>query len=97
MLIGHPDNAVVFDFKPGIDAGAEILTRRGEDQRFEEKRPAARRRQEIDELMPERERGRDPGRRRPAASTAAQADRTDGLRDRARPTTPTRAESDPDA
>ena len=22
VLIGHPDNAVVFDFKPGIDAGA---------------------------------------------------------------------------
>jgi GTP-binding protein len=57
VLIGHPDSAVVFDFKPGIDAGAEILTRRGEDQRFEEKRPAARRRQEIDELMPEREEG----------------------------------------
>ena len=36
VLIGHPDNAVVFDFKPGIDAGAEMLGRRGEDQRFEE-------------------------------------------------------------
>jgi GTP-binding protein len=54
VLIGHPDDAVVFDFKPGIDAGAEILTRRGEDQRFEEKRPAARRRREIEEAMPER-------------------------------------------
>ena len=31
VLIGHPDNAVVFDFKPGIDAGAENLARRGED------------------------------------------------------------------
>jgi GTP-binding protein len=41
VLIGDPDNAVVFDFKPGIDAGAEMLGRRGEDQRFEEKRPAA--------------------------------------------------------
>ncbi|MDQ4052398.1 MAG: GTPase ObgE [Actinomycetota bacterium] len=57
VLIGHPDNAVVFDFKPGVDAGAEILTRRGEDQRFDEKRPAARRRQEIDEAMPERGEG----------------------------------------
>ena len=36
VLIGDPDNAVVFDFKPGIDAGAEMLGRRGEDQRFEE-------------------------------------------------------------
>ena len=34
VLIGHPDNAVVFDFKPGIDAGAENLARRGEDQRL---------------------------------------------------------------
>ena len=39
-----PDNAVVFDFKPGLDAGAESLSRRGEDQRFDEERPAARRR-----------------------------------------------------
>jgi GTP-binding protein len=54
VLIGHPDDAVVFDFKPSIEAGAEILGRRGEDQRFEEKRPAARRRREIDEAMPER-------------------------------------------
>ena len=41
VLIGHPDNSVVFDFKPGIDAGAEKLGRRGEDQRFDEERPAA--------------------------------------------------------
>ena len=41
VLIGHPDNAVVFDFKPGIEAGAEMLGRRGEDQRFDEERPAA--------------------------------------------------------
>jgi GTP-binding protein len=31
-----------------------MLGRRGEDQRFEESRPAARRRREIDEAMPER-------------------------------------------
>jgi GTP-binding protein len=55
VLIGDPDNAVVFDFKPGIDAGVEMLGRRGEDQRFEESRPAARRRREIDEAMPERD------------------------------------------
>ncbi len=54
VLIGHPDNAVVFDFKPGIDAGVEMLGRRGEDQRFEEKRPAANRRRAIQEAMPER-------------------------------------------
>ncbi|MDQ6688415.1 MAG: GTPase ObgE [Actinomycetota bacterium] len=54
VLIGDPDNAVVFDFKPGLDAGAEMLGRRGEDQRFTESRPAARRRREIDEAMGER-------------------------------------------
>ena len=51
VLIGHPVDAVVFDFKPSIEAGAEILGRRGEDQRFDEARPAARRRREIDEAM----------------------------------------------
>jgi GTP-binding protein len=54
VLIGDPENAVVFDFKPGLDAGAEMLGRRGEDQRFAESRPAARRRRAIDEAMPER-------------------------------------------
>ncbi|HEY2879220.1 GTPase ObgE [Nocardioides sp.] len=54
VLIGHPDNAVVFDFRPAVDAGVEMLGRRGEDQRFEETRPAARRRREIDAAMPER-------------------------------------------
>ena len=54
VLIGDPDNAVVFDFKPGLDAGAEMLGRRGEDQRFTESRPAAGRRRAIDEAMPER-------------------------------------------
>jgi len=54
VLIGDPDNAVVFDFKPGLDAGAEMLGRRGEDQRFTESRPAAHRRRAIEEAMPER-------------------------------------------
>ena len=55
VLIGHPDDAVVFDFKPSIEGGgAEILGRRGEDQRFDESRPAARRRREIAEAMGER-------------------------------------------
>src|SRR4051812_32252269 len=57
VLIGDPDNAVVFDFKPGIDAGAEILARRGEDQRFDESRPAAHRRRAIQEALPERAEG----------------------------------------
>jgi GTP-binding protein len=55
VLIGDPDNAVVFDFKPGIDAGVEMLGRRGEDQRFDEKRPAHQRRREIEEGMGTRE------------------------------------------
>jgi GTP-binding protein len=54
VLIGHPDNSVVFDFKPGIEAGAEMLGRRGEDQRFDESRPARQRRREIEELMGDR-------------------------------------------
>ncbi|RLV49668.1 GTPase ObgE [Nocardioides mangrovicus] len=55
VLIGDPQNAVVFDFKPGLDAGAaEMLGRRGEDHRFAEDRPAAQRRRDIDEAMPER-------------------------------------------
>ncbi len=54
VLIGHPDNSVVFDFKPGIDAGAEMLGRRGEDQRFEEKRPAHGRRRAIHDAMDDR-------------------------------------------
>ncbi|HET8603873.1 MAG TPA: GTPase ObgE [Marmoricola sp.] len=57
VLIGDPDNAVVFDFRPGVDAGAENLARRGEDRRFEEDRPAAQRRRAIEEAMPERAEG----------------------------------------
>jgi GTP-binding protein len=57
VLIGHPDNAVVFDFRPGVDAGVEMLGRRGEDQRFEESRPAARRRRDIAAAMDDRSEG----------------------------------------
>ena len=57
MLIGHPDNAVVFDFKPGVDAGAENLSRRGEDQRLNEPRAATGRRRAIDEAMADRAEG----------------------------------------
>jgi len=57
VLIGDPENAVVFDFKPGIDAGAENLARRGEDARLMEKRPAADRRRAIQEAMADRAEG----------------------------------------
>jgi GTP-binding protein len=57
VMIGDPSDAVVFDFKPGVDAGGENLARRGEDQRFDEKRPAAQRRRAIDEAFGERAEG----------------------------------------
>ncbi|MGZ5406009.1 MAG: GTPase ObgE, partial [Nocardioides sp.] len=57
VLIGDPDDAVVFDFKPGMDAGAENLARRGEDHRFDDPRPAAQRRREIQEGLEERGEG----------------------------------------
>ena len=40
--------SVIFDFAPQVEIGAEILSRRGEDQRLIEERPAARRRREKD-------------------------------------------------
>ncbi len=51
VLIGAADNAVVFDFRPMVTTGAELLGRRGEDSRFEESRPAAVRRRQIDAAM----------------------------------------------
>jgi GTPase len=51
VLIGDVDNAVVFDFKPMMEAGAELLSRRGEDHRFDEQRQAAMRRRAIDEAF----------------------------------------------
>jgi GTP-binding protein len=58
VVIGEAENAVVFDFKPMMDAGAEILgSRRGEDNRFAEDRPAAQRRKAIDEAMSSRGEG----------------------------------------
>ncbi len=47
VAIGGAD-AVVFDFAPQVDVGAEILSRRGEDQRLESDRPAAQRRRQKD-------------------------------------------------
>jgi GTPase len=57
VLIGDPADAVVFDFQPGLDAGAENLARRGEDSRFDASRPAARRRRDIQSGMADREEG----------------------------------------
>jgi GTP-binding protein len=57
VLIGDPEDAVVFEFRPGLDAGGENLARRGEDSRFSQTRPAARRRREIDAAMGERGEG----------------------------------------
>ncbi|HEY0888874.1 MAG TPA: GTPase ObgE [Nocardioides sp.] len=54
VVIGAPENAVVFDFRPSIEAGAEMLGRRGEDQRLREDRPAAQRRRDIQEAMEDR-------------------------------------------
>lgn len=48
VAIGGED-AVIFDFAPQIDTGAEILSRRGEDQRLMTERPAATRRRAEDE------------------------------------------------
>ena len=57
VLIGPEDDAVVFDFKPLLEAGVTVLGRRGEDVRFDEMRPAARRRRAIQEALPDREEG----------------------------------------
>jgi GTP-binding protein len=58
VIIGAEDNSVVFDFKPMVDAGASVLgSRRGEDNRFEEQRPAVRRRRAIDAAYGERGEG----------------------------------------
>jgi GTP-binding protein len=57
VFIGRGDDAVVFDFRPSVEAGAELLGRRGEDVRFEESRPAAQRRRAINEAFPDRREG----------------------------------------
>ncbi|MBI4900146.1 MAG: GTPase ObgE [Actinobacteria bacterium] len=53
VAIGGED-AVVFDFAPQVDIGAELLSRRGEDNRMQELRPAARRRRAKDAEYHER-------------------------------------------
>jgi GTP-binding protein len=49
VTIGDAPNSVVFDFAPEVQAGAELLSRRGEDQRLDEDRPAAQRKKDKDE------------------------------------------------
>jgi len=62
VIIGSDKDAVVFDFKPMVDAGASVLDRqlggrRGEDERFEEQRPSVARRRAIDAAYDERGEG----------------------------------------
>jgi GTP-binding protein len=71
VAIGGAD-AVVFDFAPQIDIGAEILSRRGEDARFAEERPAATRRRERDRAYHATE---DESRSEPSRSTEPAEDR----------------------
>lgn len=48
VAIGAGDDPVVFDFAPQIEAGAELLARRGQDERLEQVRPSVQRRREQD-------------------------------------------------
>jgi GTP-binding protein len=57
VVNGDPANAVVLDFKPGIDAGPENLPPRAEDARLMEQRPASDRRRAIQEGMADRAEG----------------------------------------
>ena len=45
VAVEHP---VVFDFAPQVDTGAELLARRGTDNRLDQLRPAVQRRREQD-------------------------------------------------
>jgi len=75
VLIGDVDNAVVFDFRPMVQSGAELLSRRGEDQRLEESRPAAQRRRAIDEAFGTRAEGEtraDVARRKDSGETVVE-------------------------
>lgn len=48
VAIGAGDNPVVFDFAPQVASGAEILARRGDDERLHAERESVRRRRELD-------------------------------------------------
>ncbi len=48
VAIGAGDDPVVFDFAPQVSSGAEILARRGDDERLHGQRASVRRRRELD-------------------------------------------------
>ena len=48
VAIGAGDDPVVFDFAPQMQSGAELLTRRGDDERLHSERPSVARRRELD-------------------------------------------------
>jgi GTP-binding protein len=58
VIIGADPDAVVFDFRPMVDAGETVLSgRRGEDERFDDDRPSVARRRAIDAAYAERQEG----------------------------------------
>ncbi|MCW3158360.1 GTPase ObgE [Micropruina sonneratiae] len=48
VAIGGGDSPVVFDFAPQVEIGAELLSRRGEDQRLFDERESVKRRRALD-------------------------------------------------
>ena len=48
VAIGEGQHPVVFDFAPQVDIGAELLSRRGEDQRLFSERESVKRRRKLD-------------------------------------------------
>ena len=48
VAIGEGQHPVVFDFAPQVEAGAELLSRRGEDQRLLPERESVKRRRRLD-------------------------------------------------
>lgn len=48
VAIGAGEHPVVFDFAPQVSSGAEILTRRGDDERLRNERASVTRRRELD-------------------------------------------------
>lgn len=48
VAIGAGEHPVVFDFAPQVSSGAEVLTRRGDDERLRNERASVMRRRELD-------------------------------------------------
>ena len=48
VAIGEGEHPVVFDFAPQVEIGAELLSRRGEDQRLFDERESVKRRRKLD-------------------------------------------------